>query len=894
MKRYIFFVAVWCVGHSLLSQPIIRKADSLLLNSEYEAALKLLNANSSTSDPATRYIVENKKAEALTRLGKFDEAEKILNALNGNISPDLQGITKTNLGFLYLNQGRNDRALETLQQAIHDFEKANKGSGLEAAQAMTYLGLVYKSTGKHAQAEEQLLMALSLRQRLLKGDHELIAASYNDLGFAYGEIDNDKALDYYEKALTIYQKLHGKEHPKIAIASTNIGFTYRALILYGDAVNNLETALKIWEKVYTRPHPSKAFVLLNLGKTYLAMGDKKAALGYYDKALAMYKSSYGNKHPEIAAVLNEIGALDLDAEEFGRALTTYQDALRANVPDFESNDLAVNPSLEVFYHGNVLLYSLLGKARVFEARHLQKSLKFSDLDLALETLQRCDALIDKLRQQSTNESDKISLGVVANEVYANGVRMAHEAAAVALHKKKYRELAFYFAEKSKSAVLLEAISDSDAKSFAGIPAPLLEEEKVLKSAIAMTAQKLAQKPSADEEKYLRETAFSLNRSYEGFVKKLETQFPGYFNLKFNAASPSIGQLQQLLDDQTALLSYFLDETNDNNRLYIFQITRKSYKIIDHAVPAEFDKYITGLRNGLYFNVLGPYATAARNLFKLLIPTLPRRIKDLVILPTGRLGTLPFETLLTKKTAVTQSSFAGLPYLIKQYQVRYEFSAGLLLQKTKQAGTRAPSIFLCAPIRFPDNDNLNELPATESEVKEISALFASKKIDNVIYTGKDASEDIVKGSGLKKYSLLHFATHGIVDENDPQLSRIFLQSASGAEDGHLFAGEIYNLEMDASLVTLSACQTGLGKISKGEGVIGLSRALVYAGAKNIMVSFWSVADESTSELMKKFYQQMLEKPAAGYSSNLREAKLALLATEKYAAPYYWAPFILIGF
>ena len=144
-----------------------------------------------------------------------------------------------------------------------------------------------------------------------------------------------------------------------------------------------------------------------------------------------------------------------------------------------------------------------------------------------------------------------------------------------------------------------------------------------------------------------------------------------------------------------------------------------------------------------------------------------------------------------------------------------------------------------------------------------------------------------------YSLVHFATHGVVDENSPELSRIFLQSDSESEDGNLFAGEIYNLKLNADLVALSACQTGLGKISKGEGVIGLSRALVYAGAKNIVVSFWSVADESTAKLMTDFYKQLLENPNVNYSEDLRKAKLDLMKGE-YAAPYYWAPFILIGF
>ena len=134
----------------------------------------------------------------------------------------------------------------------------------------------------------------------------------------------------------------------------------------------------------------------------------------------------------------------------------------------------------------------------------------------------------------------------------------------------------------------------------------------------------------------------------------------------------------------------------------------------------------------------------------------------------------------------------------------------------------------------------------------------------------------------------------MDESHPELSRIYLHASSAAEDGNLYAGEIYNLELKAKLVTLSACQTGLGKISKGEGVIGLSRALVYAGSENIIVSFWSVVDQSTAGLMKNFYEQLLASPIQDFGNSLKQAKLNLIQDRKYAAPYYWAPFILIGF
>jgi CHAT domain-containing protein len=328
-------------------------------------------------------------------------------------------------------------------------------------------------------------------------------------------------------------------------------------------------------------------------------------------------------------------------------------------------------------------------------------------------------------------------------------------------------------------------------------------------------------------------------------------------------------------------------------MYIFKVTTRTFSIDDHPLPKEFDKMITGLRNGLFFNVLKPYTRAASALHKLLIPKQPNRIKNLLIIPTGRLSIVPFETLLSGSSS-ENASYDNLPYLLKRFSVQYEFSAGLIIQKSKQQKKSKSSILLCAPVNFPAKDNLNDLPATESEVTEIAQLYSSKNISSTLYTHGKANEQAIKSNPLTGYDVLHFATHGIVDEASPELSRIFLQNDSDKEDGNLFSGEIYNLKMDANLITLSACQTGLGKISKGEGVIGLSRALVYAGARNLIVSFWSVADESTSQLMKTFYQQMLNNQSQSFSSDLREAKLALMKKHEYSAPYYWAPFILVGY
>ena len=855
-----------------------RKIDSLIANADYTSALTLTRSQSSS------LLLANKEAEVLMYLGKLDEAENILSKIPSNDNAFQNAITESNLGFLYLLKGRSDRALDKLQQAKDEFKVSGKEKTKEAARCLSNLSLLYWSTGKFNQAEEAGIAALQLRQSIFGNESEEAAASLNDLGLVYGQTDADKALTYYEQALAVYEKLHQKDHPKIAIAKTNIGLMYLKSELYGDAVNNFESAQAIWKKIYPNGHPNEALALANLGQTYKRMHDNKASLGYYEKALAIYKKSYSDKHPDVSSVYNQTGSIKLSENQFQDAITDFQLAICANAPLFSNKDVNKNPPTTSFYNSKVLLYSLQLKAQALEGLHYGKTLKLSDLVLALKTLQSCDTLIDNIRHHSENESDKIELGALANEVYEDGVRIAFSISELTVHSKINKEIAFYFAEKSKSAVLQESIADAQAKSFAGIPNDLLEDEKNKKSAIALLAQKLSEKPSADEERKLRGLLFSANTEYEQYIKKLEKDYPEYYNLKFRPATAKVIDIQKIMDPDQAVISYFIE--NKNRKLYQFIVTQKKFRVYSLSIPENFERNCKGLSNSLLFNDFNTYRST-ESLSKLLVPRLPSGIKKVVVIPSGRLGSVPFEALAYKK--IREVDFASVPFMIKRWAISYEFAAGLMLQKSKEKGFASENIFLCAPVNFSESQNLNDLPGTEKEVNAIGQLFSS---NSKISMYDEANEIVVKSKEVTNYNLLHFATHGIVDATDPALSRIFLNS-KGTEDGSLYCGEIYNLNMNANLVVLSACETGLGKISTGEGVIGLSRALAYAGARNIIVSFWKVADESTAELMVDFYKIHLQDKNKSFSQVLQSAKLDLIKNEKYASPYYWAPFVLIG-
>ena len=890
---FIRLIVLLTCAHSAPGQHdggTINKLDDYLLNAQYNKALELLEQGSAEGPSL---LLDNRKAELLTRSGKLDEAAALLKDLAARAEYQgdnfMKAITCINTGYLQLNQGRSDLAIGSLKDALELVAACGKQNSAEAAQALSYLGLVYMSQGKYSQAQEHLHQALSMREKITDGRDALLAATYNDLGLVYSQTNHTAALEFYHDALEIYNAIYGASDPRIAIVNINIGVIRRNVGQFSEAINNFESALTIWNETYAQSHPAKAIAFYNLGQAYLGLNDQKAAMEYYNLALQMYTDYYGPKHPEIVTVLNAIGSLQAAGSDFDGALSSYQKALHANVHTFADPDPAKNPSAEKCYNGTSLLHTLLFKAQAFGARYTRKSLKFSDLKEALNVLAICDTLVDRLRHQSANESDKMTLGIMASEIYSEGVRVAFLAAENGVRKEPYYEKAFYFAEKSKGAVLLETIADANAKSFAGVPARLLEEERNLNSALTLNGQKLAQKPPVEVERYLREEQFGLKTRYDGFVQQLEREYPKYFDLKFNVQAPGIPQLQSLLNDQTAIVSYFVDEKHG---LYIFLIRKKKFKVWHRPLDITFEKYITGLRNGIYFQDINTFKQTALALGRTLLPPLPSSIKDLVVLPAGRLAAVPFETLLTKDVSDV-ADYASMPYVLKRYSIRYEFSAGLLFQKSRKAIRSTPSILLCAPVSFPGRKDLGELPGSANEVQEIAAMFKEENLQSATFTGPDADEGTIKTPLLKDFGLIHFATHGVVNETDPELSRIFLQSTQ-QEDGSLYAGEIYNLDLSANLVTLSACQTGMGKVVKGEGVIGLSRALVYAGARNILVSFWSVADESTATLMKGFYRNLLRTPRGDLGESLRQSKLQLMDHKTFSPPFYWAPFVLIGY
>lgn len=894
MRKYLLTTLLSILLLSAIAQEAqLRQGQSLYEDSDFAGAYELFKEAGDIHFSKEKYDLyvdaHLKMIECQLQLGDpfhaKSLAENTLEFIKTELEerPILEARCQTLLGLSFLNLGHNDDALERLLSAERSFPDSDSK---EKANCLDAIGQVYNNNENKQLATQYLEQAFKMRRTLFGPQSIEAANSYNNLGQVYLSSDPLQAIIYFNRAKGIYEEQLGNSSRRALRTSLNIAFAEIEQGNYDDALEQLNAVKRIYDLTYEEEHPNKAYIQAIVGRVYLLKDEHEKALLNQKEALQMYISLFGEKHPDVANTYFSIGEIHKAKSEFKVSVEFYQRAIYANLPDQVYSDIYDLPKLENYFNADILLRSLQAKAIALGALHFEKSLNVKDLVGAIDTYRTCDDLITIIRRKRLNEQDKLKLGQIAKEVYENGIQLSLILSEQSLNRKKHLQTAFDFCERSKSSVLLEAITESKAKKFAGIPDQQIVLEDSLKDEISYLEQQLAQQENADNQE-MKDLLFSYQNTYRAFITSLETNYPEYYKLKYDQSIATIGSVQEHLGDNSAMLSYFLGD----QELYIFTITKKGVKATRKPKGEDFDKLTSALRNAIKYNSKNAFLRTARSLHSLLIPDLPSNINELIILPDGVLGTLPFESFVDSSDE--SDTYTNAAFLIKDYHISYDYSATLFNERHADEQQINPQILLIAPISFENNDvRMNALPGSEKEIDEIRYLFMGSNCETKVQSGNDASESNFKNENLGQYRYLHFATHGLVNESEPALSRIFLKPGA-EEDGSLYTGEIYNLNIDADLVTLSACETGLGKVAKGEGIVGLSRALQYAGANNIIVSLWQVADASTAQMMIEFYQYNLNNEHHGYNTALRQAKLSLLNSEEYARPYYWAPFILVG-
>lgn len=891
--RSILLVLLACFSLALFSQEEkLDQADSLAQKGQY---LKAYNIQKELL--AALYLEEDWTQYTEVHLLMIDNllqggdpfraknlAENTLSFIEKELKSENELLARchTLLGLSFINLGKSDEALEQLLVAESLFKNSNKWQ----ANCFDALGLVYTNNENKTLASQYHEQALRIRRGLFGARSIPVANSYNNLGRVFATDDPLQAIIYFNRAKGIYEKELGENSRRALRSKLNIAFANTEQKNYAEALTLLKEVKASYENQFGADNSNVAFTLSSIGRVQLLEKAFENALISQKEALQIYIKLYGEKHPEVANTYYLIGEVHKARSEFKLASDFYQRSIYVNLPGQSFSSLYELPQLTNYQNADILLTSLQAKAISLEALHYQKTLNLKDLTGAIDTYTLCDELITAIRRIRLNENDKLRLGRIASEVYESGIQLALNLSEQSFNRKKYVAKAFEFCERSKSSILLEAITESNAKNFSGIPEDLLSLEDSLKDEISFLEQQLAS--DADEDPQQREDLlFTYQNSYREFVSRLETNYPEYYNLKYSHQLADKEAIQGKLKSNEAMLSFFIG----TEEIYTFILIENKIDYRRVPIPEKFERAISAFSNAIKYDLKGSFFKASKELYEALIPKLPPSINSLIVLPDGKLGSLPFEALLHPDSKGNEYTMAR--FLISDYNISYDYSATLFVNREHKQHVENPKILLVAPVEFSKNELvMTSLPGSEVEIDEIELLFKGSDCIPTVKLRNEANEGSFKTESLESYEFVHFATHGIVNQEKPELSRIFLNPGDD-EDGSLYTGEIYNLSIQADLVTLSACETGLGKVAKGEGIVGLSRALQYAGANNIIVSLWQVSDASTAEMMIEFYKYNLSNRKYGYNAALRKAKMSLLTSESYSNPYYWAPFILIG-
>lgn len=788
------------------------------------------------------------------------------------VEPSYNENPSITLGDNYLNTGNYEKALASYLTAKSEFERLKNNAKL--AQCLEKLAIVYWKTGNKSTANDLLLQSEEIFKSL--GLSKDIAHNLNNRGLIWSDENPGESIVLYQQAISIYDSLGAEFMMNKVLTQNNLAIAQSNLHEYYEAIEAFEQVREYWVQIYGVNSDKVAFVDANLGDSYYSLLDYTMAETYFRQSIQTYHKAYGEHHPELATVYNHLSNLYLSKKAFKEALEYNEKAKVSNT--FLSGNASFDRLLEIAI--------LEEKAEILIQKYRSKTLAVKDLKQALAVLDTCSSLLLEHRQMLLNKKDKIAIGRLSTEIN----EMAIECILILRQEffadqKMYNQKLFDYIEKSKGASLLDAVQDAQAKQFGGVPDLLIEQEKQLLTTINDLENQIQLQSNANLGN-LRAELSNKKGEYTIFVSQLEKDYPAYYQLKYAVQDNSIEKIQDALSENDLIINYFISTRNE--QIIALKISKSKVYVEQNVYNANTEKWILGFLNGIKFSKPAIFHLSATKLCETLSLThLPKGTQHLIIIPHKQLSTLPFEAILTQKEKEVKD-FKTFSYLINDYNISYHFSTNLWIEGKHYEQTNLATIF--APVYFKSNQ-LPDLKGSENEALQLDSVFKANKYHSSSFVDAQATEAIFNLHAVKQGDILHIPTHGLVDSERPDLSRIYLRK-DPENDGILYSGEIYSLSLPYNLITLSACETGLGKITEGEGVIGLSRAMLFSGAQNIIVSFWSVDDLSTAQLMIDFYKNNLEKKQS-YSTALQSAKKSLIASGNYSSPYYWAPFILIG-
>ncbi|MCW5516892.1 CHAT domain-containing protein [Muriicola sp. Z0-33] len=737
--------------------------------------------------------------------------------------------------------------------------------------AYSFMAKMYTNEGKYDLAKQYYEKNIRFISQIKPVDEASLHINYSLLAEVYkkeGKYDLSNA--YFIRALKFYIANNGNTNRKVSVAQ-NIVQNYLKLA----QIDSAQYYLDLMKLQLPAAHPFWNRYYRSEGELYSSLGDYSAALKSYKESLRLYKEKWKTKkHEEIALVYNEIGVLLATKGDQEQGLMNLDLGLTQLV-DFDTGN---TPQLILNSNGNTLLRLLKNKTQILAKLNTEKAYLtiLDQVDFGVSTL-------DKIKPTFKSEEDKLLLIEEAIPLFETGLEAAYQMYSKT-KDKSYLSKAFYYAEKSKSVLLLEVLMGTKAVAFAKIPDSILERERQLKSLIANVEKKLNRAKNKNSD--LSDQLFQLNTDHRLLSSNIETNFPAYFNLKYNNEVASIAEVKNRLDSDEQMISYF----QGNKALYVLSIEKNDSKMLRIPLDLKLEELISSCRI-----MLGNPKSDVRDLAKisyrlynyLLQPLIAKKPNQkLIIVPDGLLNYLPFSALNTSSDRIL--------YLMETSQISYANSATLLAEldnrkinndnvlgfapSFEQNKTKSQS--LSAPRLFP-------LPHNGREVKQVLAAFGGNSFQDEVASLENFTNE------AEDYGIIHLATHAKYNDNAPEFSYLAFTPENDKEY-LLYVKDLYQLELKADLVTLSACESGIGELKRGEGLIGLTRGFFYGGASSIVSTLWNINDASSSQLMGSFYKNLSQGNAKDLA--LQQSKLTFLNANRENAlshPYYWSGFIISG-
>jgi len=858
-------------------------------------------------------------AETLDKMGRtlgvLGDDRRALAALQESLTlwreihrPDSAAAAALNIASVSQSFGNSGAALEACERARQLSREA--GDRAQESQALNCLGKVRFQVGQPLQALDDHRLALELARST--GRLGIEAQTLSNLGSLYRALGMPHdALEHFAKAREILHAQKATEEE--AIALINLGNLLFQLGALEEARELLEQSLPLH-----RDPRYEALALVSLSRIAEELGDLKGASELNDRALklqrgARYRAGEAESLRAQGLLLLETGNAVMAEKSLRESLSIHEAlghrsraaAARQGLARALAAQGQTEEARQAYEASRKESESLgdIGAQAVTLAEQGRLEHLAGDLPVARKRLEAALELMEDFRSEVGGDSLRAQHFATVRatyERYVDVLMQLHRADPTAGLDAR----AFEFAEQSRARGLLDVLAHARVDTREGDPRLLEQELRLRQELNAKAALRLT---LADDEASRARSA-ALEKEIEALttdhriVEALLTKGSSYESLK--EPSLAVSQVRELLDPQTVLLEYLLGEP----RSYLWVVSSASLKayelpgrqaIADRARslhehlknPAERD--VAGQRNDLQLlsqEVLGPALGEIAG-------------RRLIVVPDGALQYVPFAAL------PVPSKGGATVFLVEEHEIGFLPSATVLKEiRRVEAGRpqRPISIAVVADPAYSGTrteprrilkelsrgPGLNDLPWTRQEAEDIKAVAQGRE---TLFIGPDATRELVTSGRLEPFRALHFATHGILDSEHPEQSGLVLSQmdAKGNPiDGFLSLQDLYELRLQADLVVLSGCDTGLGRELRGEGLIGLTHGFLHAGASQVVASLWQVRDRASAELMQRFYSSMLRdglRPAAA----LRAAQIGMLGQRTRRDPYFWAAFVAQG-